>query len=59
MYRSFFDVDGVLLDFEGGFMKTIKDYFQLDIRDDFSSKSFGFLIADKGASYGRMGLFSP
>ena len=44
MYCSFFDVDGVLLDFEGGFMKAIKDYFQLDIPDDFSSKSFGFLI---------------
>ncbi|MEO1823791.1 MAG: hypothetical protein ABGX85_07145, partial [Candidatus Lambdaproteobacteria bacterium] len=42
MYSSFFDVDGVLLDFEGGFMKAIKDYFQLDIPDDFSSKSFWF-----------------
>ena len=37
MYSNFFDVDGVLLDFEGGFMKVIKDYFQLDIPDDFSS----------------------
>ena len=42
MYCSFFDVDGVLLDFEGGFIKAIKDYFQLDIPDDFSSKSFWF-----------------
>jgi len=42
MYCSFFDVDGVLLDFEGGFMKVIKDYFQLDFPDDFSSKSFWF-----------------
>ena len=42
MFCNFFDVDGVLLDFEGGFMKAIKDYFQLDIPDDFSSKSFWF-----------------
>ena len=42
MYCCFFDVDGVLLDFEGGFMKAVKKYFQLDIPDDFSSNSFWF-----------------
>jgi len=31
MYCSFFDVDGVLLDFEDGFMKAIKDYFQFSV----------------------------
>ena len=42
MYCCFFDVDGVLLDFERGFMKAIKDYYQLDIPEDFQSKSFWF-----------------
>ena len=42
MYSCFFDVDGVLLDFEGGFTKTVKDYFKLDVADDFVSKSFWF-----------------
>ena len=42
MYCCFFDVDGVLLDFEGGFTKTVKDYFKLDVADDFVSKSFWF-----------------
>ena len=42
MYCCFFDVDGVLLDFESGFTKTVKDYFKLDVADDFVSKSFWF-----------------
>ena len=42
MYCCFFDVDGVLLDFEGGFTKTVKDYFKLDVADDFVSKNFWF-----------------
>ena len=42
MYCCFFDVDGVLLDFEGGFIKAVKDYFQLDVGNDFVSKSFWF-----------------
>jgi len=42
MYCCFFDVDGVLLDFEGGFMKAVKKYFKLDIADDFVSESFWF-----------------
>ena len=42
MYCCYFDVDGVLLDFEGGFTKSVKDYFKLDVADDFVSKSFWF-----------------
>ena len=42
MYCCFFDVDGVLLDFEGGFTKTIKDIFKLELPKDFVSKSFWF-----------------
>ena len=42
MYCCFFDVDGVLLDFEGGFIKAIKDYYQLDISEDFQTESFWF-----------------
>ena len=42
MYCCFFDVDGVLLDFEEGFIKAIKDYYQLSIPEDFQTKSFWF-----------------
>ena len=41
-YSCFFDVDGVVLDFEGGFTKTIKNYFKLEVADNFVSKSFWF-----------------
>ena len=42
MYCCFFDVDGVLLDFEGGFTRAVKKYFKLDIADNFVSESFWF-----------------
>ena len=42
MYCCFFDVDGVLLDFEEGFIKAIKDYYQLDIPEGFQTESFWF-----------------
>ncbi len=42
MCCCFFDVDGVLLDFEEGFIKAIKDYYQLDIPEDFQTESFWF-----------------
>ena len=42
MYCCFFDVDGVLLDFEGGFTNSVKDYFKLELPKDFVSKSFWF-----------------
>ena len=42
MYSCFFDVDGVMLDFDRGFTKTIKEYFKLDIDDDYIPKNFWF-----------------
>jgi hypothetical protein len=42
VYCCFFDVDGVMLDFDGGFTRTIKDYFKLDIKDDYIPESFWF-----------------
>ena len=34
MYCCFFDVDGVMLDFDGGFTRTMKEYFKLEIDDE-------------------------
>ena len=42
MYCCFFDVDGVLLDFESGFTKVIKEYFKLDVPADYVPESFWF-----------------
>jgi len=42
MLRCFFDVDGVLLDFESGFTKVIKEYFKLDVPADYVPESFWF-----------------
>ena len=42
MYCCFFDVDGVMLDFDHGFTRTMKAYFKLDIDDDYVSASFWF-----------------
>ncbi len=42
MYCCFFDVDGVLLDFDRGFTRTMKEYFKLDIDDDYVPESFWF-----------------
>ena len=42
MYCCFFDVDGVLLDFEGGFTRVIKEYFKLDVPTDYVPESFWF-----------------
>tara|TARA_B100000700_G_scaffold300790_1_gene369351 strand:+ start:19 stop:630 length:612 start_codon:yes stop_codon:yes gene_type:complete len=42
MYSCFFDVDGVLLDFESGFTKVIKEYFKLDVPADYVPESFWF-----------------
>ena len=42
MYCCFFDVDGVILDFDRGFTKTMKEYFKLDIDDDYVPKNFWF-----------------
>ena len=42
MYCCFFDVDGVMLDFDRGFTRTMKEYFKLDIDDDYVPESFWF-----------------
>ena len=42
MCCCFFDVDGVLLDFESGFTRVIKEYFKLDVPDDYVPDSFWF-----------------
>lgn len=42
MLRFFFDVDGVLLDFEASYIRALKNYFQLDIPDNHQTNSFYF-----------------
>ena len=42
MYCCFFDVDGVVLDFDHGFTRTMKEFFNLDIDDDYVPESFWF-----------------
>tara|TARA_B100000579_G_scaffold411570_1_gene402489 strand:- start:25 stop:627 length:603 start_codon:yes stop_codon:yes gene_type:complete len=42
MNRCYFDVDGVVLDFDRGFTKTMKEYFKLDIDDDYVPGSFWY-----------------
>ncbi len=42
MFRFFFDVDGVLLDFEGTYIPYIKNYFQLKIPDDYQPNCWFF-----------------
>ncbi|MBF0278231.1 MAG: hypothetical protein HQM13_10585 [SAR324 cluster bacterium] len=42
MLRFFFDIDGVLLDFETSYIRTLKDYFQLDIPDGYRTEDWGY-----------------
>ena len=42
MLRFFFDIDGVLLDFEGSYIRVLKDYFQLEIPDNYRAESWWF-----------------
>ncbi len=42
MLRFFFDVDGVLLNFEKSYVRVLKDYFKLDIPDDFEMADWFF-----------------
>ena len=35
MLRCFFDVDGVVLDFESAYLRVISAYFQLDLPENF------------------------
>jgi hypothetical protein len=40
--RCFFDVDGVVLDFESSFIKVVSNYFQLDVPDDYQPENWFF-----------------
>ena len=42
MLRCFFDVDGVLLDFEGSYLKAVSHYFNLEIPEDYQTDSWFF-----------------
>ncbi len=42
MIRCFFDVDGVLLDFEGSFLKAVSHYFNLEIPANYQTDSLLF-----------------
>ena len=38
MLRCFFDVDGVVLDFESSYLRVISAYFQLDLPENFQKR---------------------
>lgn len=40
--RCFFDVDGVLLDFEKNYLEAIREYYHLDIPKDYKAESWHF-----------------
>jgi FMN phosphatase YigB (HAD superfamily) len=40
--RCFFDVDGVMLDFESSYLRAIREYFQLEIPYDYQTSSWDF-----------------
>ena len=42
MLRCFFDVDGVVLDFESAYLRVISAYFQLDLPENFQTTSWDF-----------------
>ena len=42
MLRFIFDIDGVMLDFEKSYIRALKDYFQLDIPDDYRTGNWSF-----------------
>ncbi len=42
MLRFCFDVDGVMLDFEGSYLRAIIHYFQLDLPEDYRSDCWSF-----------------
>ena len=41
-FRCFFDVDGVVLDFESSFIKVVRNYFQLEVPDDYQPGNWFF-----------------
>lgn len=42
MFRFFFDIDGVILDFESSYVAALKDYFNLEVPEDYQSPSWYF-----------------
>lgn len=42
MWRFFFDVDGVLLDFETSYVKALKAYFKLEVPEDYRPNCWYF-----------------
>ena len=42
MLRCFFDVDGVVLDFENSYLRVISAYFQLDLPENFRTTRWDF-----------------
>ena len=42
MLRCFFDVDGVVLDFESSYLRVISAYFQLDLPENFQTTRWDF-----------------
>ena len=41
-FRCFFDVDGVVLDFESSFIKVVSNYFQLDVPENYQTENWFF-----------------
>ena len=44
MLRCFFDVDGVVLDFENSYLRVISAYFQLDLPENFRTTRWDFSV---------------
>ncbi|HJO45566.1 MAG: hypothetical protein QF560_15565 [SAR324 cluster bacterium] len=41
-FRCFFDVDGVVLDFESSFIKVVSNYFQLEVPENYQTENWFF-----------------
>ena len=41
-FRCFFDVDGVVLDFESSFIKVVGDYFKLEVPENYQPGNWFF-----------------
>lgn len=56
-FRCFFDVDGVVLDFESSFIKVVGDYFKLEVPENYQPEIGFFRLTDLGTSRRRLGIF--
>ena len=41
-FRCFFDVDGVVLDFESSFIKVVGAYFKLEVPENYQPENWFF-----------------